>query len=138
MATQYATISDLDDHGIAAGAFTSLTDAEKDDALMRASEEADGYIGNSYKLPLTAWGRDLTARVVDIAVYHLLSRRGFAPGDRDTTGDAIVVKRYDDALRWLRDVGSGRAVLLTPDAVDATASTYEGGAYLVTRAKRGW
>lgn len=131
---RYAEITDLDKFGIQASALASLSSEQKNAALDRASDEIDTYIGNVYALPLNTWGNDLRARCVDMAVYHLLARRGFNPDGKD----AIVQDRYDAAIVWLRDIAAGRARLLAPAAVDQTASTYEGGAYVVTRARRGW
>lgn len=131
---RYAEIADLDKLGIQTSALASLSTDQKNGALDRASGEIDSYIGNVYKLPLTAWGDDVRARCVDMAVYHLLARRGFNPDGKD----AIIQDRYDAALVWLRDIATGRARLLAPAAVDQTPSSYEGGAYVVTRARRGW
>ncbi len=135
MATQYADIADLEAFGIASAAWGPLPESRKTAALQRASEEADCYIQNVLKLPLSSWGRDLRTRVVDMAVYHLLSQRGFSPAD---PAGNIVVRRYEDAIKWLERVAGGRSVMLATGAVDQTPAVYEGGAYVVTRPRRGW
>jgi phage gp36-like protein len=131
---RYAEIADLDNFGITGSALASLSTAQKNAALDRASDDMDSYIGNVYALPLTDWGNDVRSKCCDIAVYHLLARRGFNPDGKDQ----IVQDRYDNAIDWLKDIAAGRARLLAPAAVDQTPTTYDGGAYVVTRPRRGW
>lgn len=78
-------------------------------AIADACGEADAYLGVRYSLPVTApLPPMLVAVVCDIARYRLHE-------DRPTEE---VRKRYEDAVRWLRDVSRGAAVL--PGAAAAT------------------
>lgn len=129
---RYAEIADIARLGLAAEAISEESDEKKNAALDRASRDADGLIGNAYKLPLVSWDDDLRGWVIDIAVYYILGNRGFNPMGMDQD----VVKRRDDAFEALKSVAAGRARLL--NAVDSTPDQYDGGAYVVTRARRGW
>lgn len=85
---------------------TSVLDA----ALLDASEEIDSYLRVVRALPLSAPVPDRLVRVAgDIARYHLYDDH--APED--------VRTRYEDAIRWLRDVAAGRASLGLDDPAPA-------------------
>lgn len=131
--TVYAVPSDIDELGAAGGALAELDDEAKDRALCAATEELDTQLqSGGYTLPITAWGDDVRQHVVDVAVYRLMCRRGFSP---DGT-DSLIVKNYDDAQRWMRRVGTEDMSLA--GVVDSTSSAYDGGAFVVSAAKRGW
>lgn len=88
-------------------------------AIRDATAEADSYVGQRYKLPLAAVPHALGKKVVDIAVYNLFSRRGLQGG----TPDEIVMERYGNAVRWLKDVAVGRASLPLPDGDGGSEGT---------------
>lgn len=128
---RYAEIEHIELFGIPQ-AFASLPAEKKNAALDRASRDADGLIGNAYKLPLVSWDDDLRGWVVDIACWYLLSNRNFDP----MGNDAEFRLRYEDAMKALLRISTGNARLL--NAVDSSPTTYEGGSYVVTRTRRGW
>ncbi|HET7300109.1 MAG TPA: DUF1320 domain-containing protein [Oleiagrimonas sp.] len=74
-----------------------------DVALTAASEEADSYLATRYAVPITAnpLPEHLVEVVCDIARYRLYA------------GDAYdeVQTRYEQAVKWLKDVSAGRALL---------------------------
>lgn len=73
-----------------------------DAALLDADEEIDSYLRVVRTLPLPApVPARLTRVAADVARYHLYDDH--APDD--------VRTRYEDAVRWLRDVAAGRASL---------------------------
>lgn len=76
------------------------------DALDDASSEVDSYIGARYSVPVTTSPR-LVQVTCAIARYRL---------HEDHATDQIR-KDYDDAVKWLRDVAAGRAVLPTTSGV---------------------
>ena len=85
-------------------------------ALADASAEIDAYVGTRHRLPLDPVPETLERLCVEIAVYR-------------RSGDAALVTRerrdrYDAAIRFLRDVGAGRASLgvTDPDPPAASAS----------------
>lgn len=69
------------------------------DALEGASSLADGYLGKALKLPLPSTPRVLVDKVCDLARYQL----------RDESADdrGSVVRNYDAAIGWLKDVAKG-------------------------------
>jgi phage gp36-like protein len=131
--TQYATRTELAAHGLPDGWLTGVTTGNQDEALQRASDEASGYMTTRYTLPLTAWGRDLTGKVCDIAAWYLMKRKGFNPAD---PACAAILKGYDDAIAWLKGVASGA---ITPVAiVDSTTDDDDAVFTVGTDDLRGW
>jgi phage gp36-like protein len=129
----YATPSQLDALGLASVGLETITDEVKDDALVAASTEADGYLNSRYALPLTAWGQDLQQHVINIAGYRLMLRRGFSPVAAE---DDSVRQAYTDALAWLKMVKDER--ISPPEIRDSTVDVYDAGGFVVSRPKRGW
>lgn len=128
--SQYATVTDIANLGIAAAAIASFTTAQKDEALQAASSEADSYLSSRYELPLATWPKVLRLHVANMAAYMLLSNRGFAPDGSDQN----IRDRHRDAVAWLQRVAERKATLdvaSTSPAVAAvpTASSSD---------KRGW
>ena len=74
-------------------------------ALTDASAEMDSYFGVRYVLPVTAQPERLRAVCCDLTRYRLC-------GDRVTDE---VQARYDIAVRWLRDIAAGKAILTGAD-----------------------
>lgn len=118
----YLTRQQFLDQSIPGEALTGLSTTQIDDALAWASDEADSYLGKRLVLPLISWGNDLRRKVGDLAQFNLLSRRGFRPGSGN---DAIAEKRYDDAVRWLRDVSNG--IVVPAGVVDSSPQLDEEG-----------
>lgn len=87
--------------------------ARIDGAISNADAEIDSYIGGRYTLPLDAAlvsGSGLPRKCGDIARYLLMDDRA--------TDEAT--SRYDNTLRWLRDVARGVATLGQQDTGTAT------------------
>ena len=82
-----------------------------DSAIASACAVADGYIAARYSTPVSSVGSALKSAVLDIARYSLWDNQ--APDE--------VRTRFEDALRWLRDVSSGKAVLT--DSTGAVMTT---------------
>ena len=113
--TRYAEIADRDRLGIGAAAFVGVPSATVEAALDAASAMADGYLRDRYELPLSSWSDDLPRN--GLPHRHLDAAR--EPGLRPARGaDEVVRLQYEDAMRWLRDVGAGRVRL--GSVVDAT------------------
>ena len=92
-----------------AGTVGAVVVAVLDAALADADQEIDSYLRPVRTLPLAAPIPERLVRVAaDVARYHLYDSA--APDD--------VRTRYEDAIRWLRDVATGRASL---GAVDVPA-----------------
>jgi phage gp36-like protein len=120
---EYATVADLGRYGINEDALSDIDPADKLDAIVAASREADNYLADQYTLPLSAAGIVLTQKVAIIAAYNLLAVRGYNP---ELGGDATLEARKNDAIKWLSDVAAGRIVAGVTDS--STGSTPSAGA----------
>lgn len=87
-------------------------------ALDDASALIDGYIATRVTLPLATVPAVLRNLCVDIAMYRLATDAGLLSDDARA--------RYEDAVRFLRDVSAGKAAIPQPvapgSAVTETAS----------------
>lgn len=85
-------------------------------AIADADAEIDSYCGSRYTMPFSPVPVMIRKLSVDIAVYNLFSRRAVLkiPEDRQ--------KRYDNAIRFLRDVSKGLISL----GADAPAEPSDG------------
>jgi phage gp36-like protein len=72
-------------------------------AIADADAEIDSYCGVRYSVPFSTVPPVILKFSVDIAIYNLYARRKGAPEDRKT--------RYDNAVRFLKDVSKGLASL---------------------------
>jgi phage gp36-like protein len=77
-------------------------------AIMAGSEEANKYIGQSYSLPLIAWGYDLKLMVADLVAYRLARVRGYNPAN---PAEDVYRISYEQTIRALRDVANRKAQL---------------------------
>lgn len=72
-------------------------------AIADADAEIDGYVGTRHQVPLSPVP-DLVRKVaVEIAIYHLYSRRMGAPEEWRS--------RYEDNRALLRDISAGKVSL---------------------------
>lgn len=100
-------------------------------ALTDADGEIDSYIGVVYKLPLNPVPGVVVTYAGVIALYRMSLQTGVLTEEKR--------QRYEDAIRWLRDVAKGSAVL---DGVDQPDTKAGGIRYFTeprefTRAKLG-
>jgi len=72
-------------------------------AIADADAEIDSYCGVRHTVPFSTVPAVILKLSVDIAIYNLYARRKGAPEDRKT--------RYDNAIRFLKDVAKGLATL---------------------------
>ncbi|NJL03254.1 MAG: DUF1320 domain-containing protein [Spirulinaceae cyanobacterium SM2_1_0] len=72
--------------------------------LMDVTAEIDGYVGARYALPLPSTPSTLRAAACDMARYRL---------DRNLQREDVRL-RYEDWIKFLRDVAAGRASLGLP------------------------
>ena len=81
----------------------TVDDAKVDRAIADAQAEIDGYVGTRRPVPLSP-APDIIRKVcVELAIYHLYSRRMGAPDEWRT--------RYEDDRRWLEQAAAGRVSL---------------------------
>lgn len=72
-------------------------------AIADADAEIDSYIGAKYSLPLDPVPAIVTTYSGIIALYRLSADVGTLTPEKR--------QRYEDAVRWLKDISSGKAVL---------------------------
>lgn len=116
MGTSYATADEFKESGLPPVALLGLDDAIITKCIERASGLVDSYIGARFKLPLASYGADIKQATIDLAAFWTMKRRGFQPGAADAE---TVRMSFEDAVKWLKDVQSGRATPSFPDTADA-------------------
>lgn len=126
-----ATVAEATRLGIPAPALESLTAEEKAEELLRASDEVHDSIAAAYVPPITAWGSTVKGAVADLFVWYALCRRGV-----NLENELTLIEKKNDAKKWCELIRTGK--IKPPEIVDSTPTTYEGGAFVVTRAARGW
>ncbi len=130
--TMYASLEDML-RLFGEGDIIALTDREStgqvnsavlDDALMRASSEADTYL-TRYTLPINPVPPALVSVVCDITRYRLVGG--------DISESSPVYLRYTRAITWLKDISAGKAAL--PDQAGQAVQT---GGVLFFTGERVW
>lgn len=130
----YASRSDLQSFGgLPTRVLNQLDSTNITNKLTAASAQCDGYLRVAFAVPLTAPSTDLKIRCSHIAAYMIMGELGFNP---EIAPDTIIVKNYDDAVRWLEQVAAGRVVPI--DTSDGTPSVDEYGPEAETDSPRGW
>jgi phage gp36-like protein len=84
------------------------------DAIARADAEIDGYIGKSVGLPLTTVPAIVKRLSVDMAGYHLFSRKQY---------EELKERHYLECVRLLKDISDGKITIGNSRA--ATLHFYE-------------
>lgn len=78
-----------------------------DEAIADANGEIDGYLAKRYPVPLQKPPKIINKCCKDIAVYNLFARIGIQEGSEEQ----IVLKRYEQAIKFLAMVSEGKAAL---------------------------
>jgi phage gp36-like protein len=73
------------------------------DAIARADAEIDSYLAVRYQVPISPAPDRLKALSVDVALYHLYTRRGVAPEVRR--------RPYEDAIAFLKLAAAGQVLI---------------------------
>ena len=102
------------------------------DKVSRAIDDAealiDSYCGTKYLVPFSTVPDIIRSQAVEIAIYDLFARRMGAPEERK--------QRYDDAIRFLKDVAGGKASLgVQPPPDPPGDDNYTGGSQVSVRTK---
>jgi phage gp36-like protein len=84
------------------------------EAIRRAETEIDSYLGVRYVVPLAAPPDRVKALAVELAIYHLYSRRSVAPSVRQ--------QNYEGAVAFLKQVAGGEAVIVGPQGEPPTVT----------------
>lgn len=85
--------------------------------IAKADAEIDAYLAVRYQVPLAATPARVKALSADLALYHLYTRRSVMPEVRR--------QKYEDAVKFLKDVGAGRAEIIGADGVEAPGDAQE-------------
>jgi phage gp36-like protein len=79
-------------------------DAVVAEAISKAGAEIDSYLGVRYQVPLPPPVPErVRTLAVDLAIFHLYSRRSVAP--------VVRRQKYEAALAFLKAVAAGQAVV---------------------------
>jgi phage gp36-like protein len=78
--------------------------------IDRVGAEIDSYISVRYRTPLLTIPNLIKALSVDMAIYHLYTRRSAVPAIRQT--------KYQDAINFLQNVGLGKSNIIGPEGND--------------------
>lgn len=82
MTTSYVAPSDLATYGLPATALATTTSPQQSAACEEASRELDGRVAGRYgsdSLPFVTWDTIITGIAARIAVYRLMTIRGYNP-----------------------------------------------------------
>lgn len=90
------TAVDRDEDGVADP--TAITNA-----LAQASTFMDSYIGAVYDVPIDSPPDHMVKYAIDIAIYNCSNDFGTLTKEKR--------QRYEDAVAWLKDISTGKAVL---------------------------
>jgi len=90
------------------------------EAIAKGDAEIDSCLGSRYTVPLAPVPAQIKALSVELAIYHLYSRRGVMPPVRR--------EKYAAAVACLNQLATGEAVLagtpeLSPEAPEISAAT---------------
>ena len=87
-------------------------DARIDAVIVKSCDLIDGYLRGRYPLPITNVPGVVKSLAVDIALYYLASRKGI----REGTPEVTLRVKFEDAVRYLRDIQAGKADIGIPNA----------------------
>jgi phage gp36-like protein len=104
--------------------------AARADACIAVSDEADGYLGGRYVLPMRKWDNALKAMLARMAVKYSMDACGYQPEGPDS----IIKDNFNASIAWLKRLQDGK--LEPPGMVDSTPETFEGGSVVVSRPRR--
>ena len=85
-------------------------------SIADADAEIDSYCGSRYTVPFSPVPVIIRKYSVDMAIYHLFSRRSVLKVSEERQ------KRYDNAIRFLRDLAKGLNTLGGDDPGEPAAS----------------
>jgi phage gp36-like protein len=103
------------------------------DAIAKADGEIDSYLAMRYAVPLNPVPARVKALSVDLAIYHLYSRRSVVP--------TVRWQKYADAIAFLKEAAAGRTRIEgasgEPPTTPREVAEVESAARLFTRRTQG-
>lgn len=130
---EYITDAEMLRLGLPGDALSAVPADVRDRFRLAACDQASSYLKKRFTLPALEWGTDLKVAVARVAAFEILSFRGFDPASES---GALVVKRADDSLAWLRDVARG--IVEPVDFIDSTPELDEQGPLVESDEPAGW
>jgi len=106
----------------------SVDTAIVNDAILKADNVIDGYCAQRYTVPFSVVPGIIREISIDLALYHLFSRRvQTIPKLRET--------RYENTMKLLKDIEAGRISLGVPAPAENPdrKGSYDGNDRLFTR-----
>lgn len=132
----YAQVSDFGTYGINEAATRSIDSTKIAKNLSSASRKIDQFLRSQFTLPILVWGDDLREMCCVLAVWPLISGRGYNP---ENGVDKNIKDRYDDAMALLKLWAGGTAI---PSVTDSAPGASEGRPSarprMVSSSQRGW
>jgi phage gp36-like protein len=98
-----------------ATAYTPVTDEQVGPLIVAASAEIDAYLGAAYALPFASPPAALEQVCASIVRYRLA----------DEAADGPTVKRYQEAIAFLKRAAEGKTYLGQPAQGGATVQGYQ-------------
>jgi phage gp36-like protein len=130
--SQYATAADLKQIGLPSQALEEVPDADINAQIQASCGVIDAYLSARVTLPISAPYPDVLKRFsVDMAVFHILMRRGFNPEDYDANYKLL----HDRGEQFFKDFAAGKVNI--PGLVDATPVS-ESAPRFSSGTARGW
>lgn len=84
-------------------------------AIQDSDGEIDSYCSKKYAVPFDPVPDVINKLSIDISLYNLYSRR-------QNLSNEVITKRYDDAIKFLKDVAKGQA-----EITDSPSPTVDSG-----------
>lgn len=95
--------------------FTTSPSRDVINAVSAASRIVDGFLRNTYKLPLKKWGADLKLYTSELARWILLTKRGLHQPQ------TMEPYKPDEAMSWLNEVAKGN---IQPSLIESGSPYY--------------
>jgi phage gp36-like protein len=131
----YCAVADLTTIGINPISLQDVSLAAQQEAIVTASAMIDDHIAGRYQLPLLAWPDSFKYHTAKLAVYVILSARGYSP---DAGADPLWKVDGEKAIEWAK--GIQRQAIhpqVTPSAPSPGNATYD-LPQVQTSPQRGW
>ncbi|WP_051273246.1 gp436 family protein [Desulfotruncus alcoholivorax] len=85
-----------------------INEGRVNQAIEDATSEINSYCMANYDVPFNPVPNVIKKHCVDIALYNLMSRRGF---DEEKGSDRIIQERYKSSVRVLENIARGLITL---------------------------
>lgn len=105
-------------------AFANIPDQDILDCLEDTTDYAASFTGKHTSKEIVEWDRSFQRTILAIACFELMTHRGFK---KDQGADTAIVKRADDAEKWLGMVARGEVEPFVDDGASYDEDGPRGG-----------